>query len=253
MHDAWHVNGGSDGVVDARDWGLHILTLPWKLFFALVPPTDFAGGWVCFCVALAFIGIVTAVIGDLAALFGCMIGMQPAVTAITFVALGTSLPDTFASMAAAQADAYADASIGNVTGSNSVNVFLGLGLPWLICAIKWQVSGPSTLWLDTYTSEFPDLVLKYEENAAFLVPAGDLAFSVIVFCICALMCIGTRTIVVRETIVLGPMHLIAPLFLCMCEWGEKGEGDCAIGGILFQVLFGFLYVLVPPTKQGRWW
>ena len=40
-------------------------------------------------------------------------------------------------MAAAQADDNADASIGNVTGSNSVNVFLGLGLPWTIAALYW--------------------------------------------------------------------------------------------------------------------
>ena len=53
-------------------------------------------------------------------------GIKPAVTAITFVALGTSLPDTFASKAATLSDDTADAAIGNVTGSNSVNVFLGL-------------------------------------------------------------------------------------------------------------------------------
>jgi len=33
---------------------------------------------------------------------------------------------------------YADNAIGNVMGSNSVNVFLGLGLPWLMAAIYWQ-------------------------------------------------------------------------------------------------------------------
>jgi len=55
--------------------------------------------------------------------------------AITFVALGTSLPDTFASKTAAANEKNADNAIGNVTGSNSVNVFLGLGLPWVIAAI----------------------------------------------------------------------------------------------------------------------
>lgn len=55
--------------------------------------------------------------------------------AITFVALGTSLPDTFASKAAAVQEKYADNAVGNVTGSNSVNVFLGLGLPWFIAAV----------------------------------------------------------------------------------------------------------------------
>ena len=51
------------------------------------------------------------------------------------MALGTSLPDTFASKAAAVGEKCADNAIGNVTGSNSVNVFLGLGLPWTIAAI----------------------------------------------------------------------------------------------------------------------
>ena len=83
------------------------------------------------------IGILTAIIGDLASIFGCLIGLKPTVTAITFVALGTSLPDLFASKTAAQQEEHADNSIGNVTGSNSVNVFLGLGLPWTIAAVYW--------------------------------------------------------------------------------------------------------------------
>ena len=46
-----------------------------------------------------------------------------------------SLPDTFASMAAAAQDENADASIGNITGSNSVNVFLGIGIPWVLATL----------------------------------------------------------------------------------------------------------------------
>lgn len=42
--------------------------------------------------------------------------MPTSVTGITIIALGTSLPDTFASRTAAQQDEYADAAIGNVTG-----------------------------------------------------------------------------------------------------------------------------------------
>ena len=56
-------------------------------------------------------------------------------TAISFVALGTSVPDTFASKIAAIQDEHADNSIGNVTGSNAVNVFLGVGIAWSIAAI----------------------------------------------------------------------------------------------------------------------
>ena len=38
------------------------------------------------------IGVLTAVIGDLASHFGCTVGLKDSVTAISFVALGTSLP-----------------------------------------------------------------------------------------------------------------------------------------------------------------
>ena len=51
------------------------------------------------------------------------------------MALGTSLPDTFASKIAAVTEKTADNAIGNVTGSNSVNVFMGLGIPWMIASI----------------------------------------------------------------------------------------------------------------------
>ena len=50
------------------------------------------GGWACFWVSMGGIGMVTAVIGDLASSFGCIVGMKDSVTAISFVALGTSLP-----------------------------------------------------------------------------------------------------------------------------------------------------------------
>lgn len=101
----------------------------WKVFLALIPPTNWNNGKVSFFVSLLFIGLLTAVVGELAVMFGCCVGLKDAVTGITFVALGTSVPDTFASRIAAVSDKTADAAIGNVTGSNSVNVFLGLGLP----------------------------------------------------------------------------------------------------------------------------
>lgn len=38
------------------------------------------------------IGLLTAFIGDLAAAFGCTVGLKDSVTALTLVAMGTSLP-----------------------------------------------------------------------------------------------------------------------------------------------------------------
>lgn len=140
-----HPTKNEDGDIQditGMDGFLHFSTIGWKLLFALIPPPHYAHGWACFFVSLVMIGIVTVVVGEFANLFGCVLGIQPAVTAITFVALGTSLPDTFASMAAAAQDKYADSAVGNVTGSNSVNVFLGLGLPWVI-AVIYENSTPA--------------------------------------------------------------------------------------------------------------
>lgn len=75
----------------------HLLTMPWKLLFAVIPPKNYCGGWAAFGVALTLIGMITAIVGELATLLGCVLYLKVSVTAITFVAMGTSLPDTFAS------------------------------------------------------------------------------------------------------------------------------------------------------------
>ena len=103
--------------------------------------------------------------GEVATILGCVIGLKPSITAITLVALGTSLPDTFASMTAARTSEFADSAVGNVTGSNSVNVFLGLGLPWVIATIYNNNNG------DDYQQ-----------------PAGALGYSVFLFLICSMFC-----------------------------------------------------------------
>jgi len=169
-----------------QEWTVHFIAFPWKLFFSFIPPTTYFRGWLCFFVALVFIGVVTAVIADFAGLLGCVLGLQDSITAITIVALGTSLPDTFASKVAAVQDETADAAIGNVTGSNSVNVFLGLGLPWMIASIYWTATGSTAQW----RAKYPTIAPNYPDGG-FVVVAGDLVYSVSVFCLTAFCAIGT--------------------------------------------------------------
>jgi solute carrier family 8 (sodium/calcium exchanger) len=87
--------------INYAEAAIHFFSIGWKLFFALIPPRRLANGWIAFFVSLAFIGPVTAVVAEFANLFGCVLNIEQSVTAITFVALGTSLPDTFASKTAA--------------------------------------------------------------------------------------------------------------------------------------------------------
>ena len=51
-------------------------------------------------------------------------------------------------------------------GSNSVNVFLGLGLPWLLQSLYWRAKG-----------------------SPFNAPAGAVSFSVTVYMCCSLVCL----------------------------------------------------------------
>ncbi|XP_074532134.1 sodium/calcium exchanger 1b isoform X2 [Halichoeres trimaculatus] len=158
---------GEEKLPSCFDYVMHFLTVFWKVLFAFVPPTEYWNGWACFVVSICMIGLLTAIIGDLASHFGCTVGLKDSVTAVVFVALGTSVPDTFASKVAAIQDQYADASIGNVTGSNAVNVFLGIGVAWSIAAIYHNSQGRE-----------------------FRVDPGTLAFSVTLFTIFAFICVA---------------------------------------------------------------
>ncbi|KAK7507405.1 hypothetical protein BaRGS_00001340 [Batillaria attramentaria] len=183
---AMNVNGGEVESATRIDYVLHFITFFWKVLFAFIPPCSVGGGWLTFSFALLWIAILTALIGDLAGIFGCIIGLSDTITAITFVALGTSMPDTFASRAAAINEKWADSSIGNINGSNAVNVFLGMGLPWLISTIYWKIEG-----------------------GKLTVHTGSLGFSVMLFAVFALMTI-TILMIRRNLKMFGHAELGGP-------------------------------------------
>lgn len=235
FYDAVHVpreDGESPGVTG---YAMHVLSIFWKVVFATVPPTNLAGGWLAFFVSLAYIGVMTMMMADLANFFGCVVNLKPAITAITFVALGTSMPDMFASKTAAQADDSADNSVGNVTGSNCVNVFLGLGLPWTIAALYWSTAAPQSA-KDEWLLKYGHLKTVQDHLAgggsvAFVVEAKDLGLSVIVFCCCAVTAILV-------------LYLRRQAF-----GGELGGPKCSrYVTAVFFVLMWFLYVLISALK-----
>jgi len=205
--EAMNVNGGEIETASIFDYVMHFITFFWKVVFACVPPVTWCGGWLAFCIILAMIGVLTAIIGDIATVFGCLVGLKKEVTAFTFVALGTSLPDLFASRTAARNEKYADASIGNVTGSNGVNVFLGLGIPWLIASIYHAAKGTK-----------------------FLTDPGSLATNVVTYSVCATVCI---------------VLLIIRRFAKPFGGGELGGPPGAMYGTgAFMISLWFLYVII---------
>eukprot|EP00927_Polykrikos_kofoidii_P036689 TRINITY_DN30975_c0_g1_i1.p1 TRINITY_DN30975_c0_g1~~TRINITY_DN30975_c0_g1_i1.p1 ORF type:complete len:938 (+),score=144.51 TRINITY_DN30975_c0_g1_i1:77-2890(+) len=193
FESAFYCNGSAVEQAEASltDWLFHAVSMLWKVLFAFVPPATICGGWLCFWIALLMIGLVTAFVGDMASLLGCCLGIPDEITAITLVALGTSLPDTFASKVAAQQNPTADDAVGNVTGSNCVNVFLGLGLPWTIGSIYWSCTGRTPEWNQHLSNgrSFDSLFGEKYPTGGFMVPSSGLALSVSVFTCCAAICL----------------------------------------------------------------
>ena len=142
---------------------LHFINNFWKLVFSMtiIPGhSDGFGGWLSFGMSLvSFVHLcylcrtrsITSVqvsivgicflLGEIATLWGCVVGLSPYLTGMTIVALGSTIPDTLASVIAARNAETADAAIGNVLGSTSSNVFLGIGIPWLISSSYCAATG----------------------------------------------------------------------------------------------------------------
>lgn len=208
-------------VATRKDWVLHILTLPWKIIFAFVPPVDYCQGWVCFFSALVVIGLLTAIMSDLACLFSCSLGIPDSFTGILLVAVGTSLPDAVAMRAAAKENQDADSSIGHISGSSAVNVFVGLGIPWTIGSIYWSAKGSTTSW----SHNVPADIVQLYPDGAFYVDSEGLAFSALVYSGCAIVCFCI--LLVRRRVLGG-------------ELGGPKASKYLISGVL--VILWFLYL-----------
>eukprot|EP00928_Gymnodinium_smaydae_P023680 TRINITY_DN19447_c0_g1_i1.p1 TRINITY_DN19447_c0_g1~~TRINITY_DN19447_c0_g1_i1.p1 ORF type:complete len:753 (+),score=121.75 TRINITY_DN19447_c0_g1_i1:125-2383(+) len=270
---ALYVNGSLEEQEEAskKDWFFHIFCVPWNLVFAIVPPPSYAGGWICFVVSIIYIGLLTGLVSDLSELFGCVLDVPDVVTATTFVSLGTSMPDLFASLSAAREDPTADASIVNVTGSNSVNVFLGLGVPWVVSALYWA-----------FAKRTDDWALRYEEIAemtppdkmVFVVPSQNLGFCVLVFTACS----GTALLflILRRRLMgfelggpRGPAYATATLFVALwsafvilaawralrCPGASKGHlcrADATEQAMMGVAVFGIVF-LVSLWPMASYW
>ncbi|XP_016511514.2 magnesium/proton exchanger isoform X1 [Nicotiana tabacum] len=145
------------------------LLLPWKLLFAFVPPYHIAHGWIAFICSLIFISGIAYVVTKLTDLISCVTGINPYVIAFTALAGGTSWPDLVASKIAAERQLTADSAIANITCSNSVNIYIGIGVPWFIDTLYNYIAYKEPLRIEN---------------------AEGLSFSLLVFFSTSVACIG---------------------------------------------------------------
>jgi len=157
-------------------------------------------------------------------------------------------------MLAIKADDNADNAIGNVTGSNSVNVFLGCGLPWLFSAIYWSSSRePTELWLQKYgpgsgvcwgggcENGVPKGFLKWQEKVGwpenkaappFVVQKGKLGPSLVLYVLLTFIAL---------------IFLTARRFVVGAEMGGSNAQNYASAA--FMISLWFIYLLLVSLQD----
>merc|ERR1719182_666194 len=95
--------------------------------------------WATFFISLIHITWLSFFMVEFMLKIGCLWGIPDVVMGLTFLAMGTSIPDALGSLAVAE-KGEGDMAVSNAVGSNVFDICIGLGLPWFIkCAAG---SGP---------------------------------------------------------------------------------------------------------------
>ncbi|XWS36166.1 hypothetical protein CRYUN_Cryun20dG0061700 [Craigia yunnanensis] len=128
----------------------------------------------------------------------CVTGINAYVIAFTALAAGTSWPDLVASNIAVECQITADSAIANITCSNSVNIYVGIGIPWLIDTAYTFIASGEPLRIEN---------------------ADELSFPLLVFFSTSVGSISVRSL---EALGFGP--------------GLPVYSSCCFGRIIFVVL-----------------
>jgi len=90
--------------------------------------------WLTFFISLIHITWMSYFMVEFMVKCGCILGISDTVMGLTFLAMGTSIPDALGSLAVAK-KGEGDMAVSNAVGSNVFDICMGLGLPWFIkCA-----------------------------------------------------------------------------------------------------------------------
>lgn len=87
--------------------------------------------WATFSLSLVHITWVSYFMVEFMLKIGCLWGIPDVVMGLTFLAMGTSIPDALGSLAVAK-NGEGDMAVSNAVGSNVFDICMGLGLPWFI-------------------------------------------------------------------------------------------------------------------------
>lgn len=107
--------------------------------------------WTLFASVCLLIGGFTYFAVDSTLRLGCLAEIPPIIMGLIIMAAGTSVPDAIGSFVVAK-QGYGDMAVANAVGSNTINILVGLGLPWMLYA---AVEGP----IDMPTNDLEESIL----------------------------------------------------------------------------------------------
>jgi len=110
--------------------------------------------WATFFVSLIHITWMSYFMVEFMTKLGCMWGISDTVMGLTFLAMGTSIPDALGSLAVAE-KGEGDMAVSNAVGSNVFDICIGLGLPWFIKC----VAGSGPIPIDDTDMVIPSVII----------------------------------------------------------------------------------------------
>jgi K+-dependent Na+/Ca+ exchanger-like protein len=107
-----------------------------KVLYAKYEPLEWGQRWymMTFIVSLIWITILSYFMVVLMEKIGCAWGISSFIMGITFLAMGTSVPDALGSIAVAK-EGEGDMAVSNAIGSNVFDICMGLGFPWFLATL----------------------------------------------------------------------------------------------------------------------
>lgn len=110
--------------------------------------------WATFFLSLLHITWMSYFMVEFMTKIGCLWHISDTVMGLTFLAMGTSIPDALGSLAVAE-KGEGDMAVSNAVGSNVFDICMGLGLPWFIkCA-----AGSGPVPIDDTDTIIPSIII----------------------------------------------------------------------------------------------
>uniref|UniRef100_A0A336L5V4 CSON004266 protein n=1 Tax=Culicoides sonorensis TaxID=179676 RepID=A0A336L5V4_CULSO len=101
--------------------------------------------YITFLCCIIYIGVTSYIVTFLITVFGDTLNIPDSVMGLTFLAAGTSVPEAVSSVIVTN-QGHGAMGISNSIGSNTFDVLLCLGIPWLVKALAFPAV-PNQLWV----------------------------------------------------------------------------------------------------------